>query len=111
MISRSRVSNAGLGCISFSGTNGTIAGNTVYGCGGTAVSVSSGDTATLVSGGTVVADNHITNFSLIVRTYRPGIGFSGVGLHVVNNTVQRTAHGDASSVERMCCVLCAYPLL
>jgi parallel beta-helix repeat protein len=81
-ISDSTVSNGGGACMAVSGSNNTLAHNTIFGCGGQGISVSSGDVHTLEHGGTSVVGNTITNFSLIVRTYQAGIGFSGVGLYV-----------------------------
>ena len=91
-VTNSTVSNAGAGCLSITGQNCSVTGNTVFGCGSTGISISSGDVATLAPGGSRVVGNHVTNFSLVVRTYQPGIRFAGVGLYVGNNTVEHGPH-------------------
>ncbi len=86
------VSNAGKTCLSVAGENNTASSNTVFGCGGAAISISSGSTTTLAPGHTSVVGNTITNFSRIQRTYAAGVSFSGVGNYVANNTITHAPH-------------------
>jgi hypothetical protein len=46
-----------------------VVGNTVSGCGAAGIRVNSGDVVSLTSGNSVVADNAVSNFSLVARTY------------------------------------------
>ena len=39
-----------------------------------------------------VTDNHISNFSRVVRTYMPGVAFGGVGQYVARNTLEHGPH-------------------
>lgn len=86
------VSNAGKTCLSVAGDNNTASSNTVFGCGGAAISIDSGTISTLVPGHTSVIGNTITNFSRIQRTYAAGVAFSGVGNYVANNTITHAPH-------------------
>ena len=54
--------------------------NTVFGCGHAGISIGSGDTSTLQPGNSSVVGNHITNFSLVVRTYQPGVAREKIAL-------------------------------
>ena len=88
------VSNSGASaCIEMSVvTNSNVEKNTVYGCGGSGISVNSGNIKTLIKGNSSVVGNVISNFSRIRRTYQPGIGFDSVGLHVVDNNISFGPH-------------------
>jgi len=92
-VTGSTVSNAGGSCISMSGVqHANVGRNTVFGCGRAGISISSGNTQTLAPGNSSIVGNQITNFSLITRTYEPGVAFQGVGLYVANNTVTHGPH-------------------
>jgi hypothetical protein len=66
--------------------------NTVFGCGGAAISIASGNMTLLTPGNTSVIGNTITNFSRIQRTYAAGVSFSGVSNYVANNTITHAPH-------------------
>lgn len=95
VVRNSSMSNAGTGCVSLAGYNGTVMSSRVWGCGGSGISIEGGDRPTLAPGNLSAVGNIITNFSRVVRTYQPGIAFSGVGLHVANNTI---AHGPHTGI-------------
>ena len=61
------ISNAGSGCLSISGSDNMVKGNTVFGCGGSGISLSGGDIKSLVSSNTSAVLNHVYNFSRIRR--------------------------------------------
>ena len=85
--------NSGAACVYMSGvTNSHVTGSTVYGCGGTGISMTSGDIHALTSGRSSVVGNRIANFSRIHRTYQPGVGFQSVGLYVANNNISNGPH-------------------
>jgi hypothetical protein len=81
-------------CLVMSGTNLTLMGNTVVGCGASGISVASGDIKRLVGGHTVVANNTITNVTRIVRVAPGGqaVKLSGVGVRVSHNVLTHTPH-------------------
>ena len=86
-------SNAGTACVSMSGvTNSHVTNSIVYGCGGTGISMTTGNIQTLASGKSSVVRNLISNFSRIHRTYQPGIGFNSVGLYVAHNNISDGPH-------------------
>ncbi len=65
----STIGNAGADCAQLSGSYLAVVGNTVSGCGAAGIRVNSGDVVSLTSGNSVVADNAVSNFSLVARTY------------------------------------------
>ena len=77
--------------ISGGGTNGVVACE-VYQTGEGGISLSGGDRARLTPGGHYAENNHIHNFGRVVRTYRPGVGVSGVGQRVVHNVIHDGPH-------------------
>jgi hypothetical protein len=93
-ILNSTISNGFGDCLTISGTNLSVAGSTIVGCGASGISVASGDIETLVGGNAVVANNVISNFSRIVRV-APGaqaVKLSGVGVQLSNNTMAYAPH-------------------
>ena len=88
----STLSNAGGQCASLDGDGLVVEGNTVFGCGAAGIGVVSGNVATLAPGNSVVTDNAISDFSLVIRTYTPGLSFYGVGTHFLRNNVSDAPH-------------------
>ena len=87
------VSNGGGTCIEITGNRGSSVTNSkVWGCGLRGIGIACGDTATLEHGNCRVVGNEISNFSRIVRTYQPAVGFSGVGHYIANNTATNGPH-------------------
>jgi parallel beta-helix repeat protein len=87
------LSNAGGACLDLLGVNNSnVSNNVVYGCGTSGVSVSGGDLVTLEGSHISVVGNRISNYSRIIRTYQPAIGFNGVGIYVANNTLSHGPH-------------------
>ena len=72
------VTNAGMSCLALGGGNNSAINNTVFGCGGGAVSIQSGNVTTLTPGHSSAIGNTITNFSRIQRTYAAGVAFEGM---------------------------------
>lgn len=89
-------------CASIHGTNYTILASRVHSCGGSGLSISGGDTKSLMPSGARILGNEIQNFSRIRRTYQPGIAFSGVGHYVANNSV---AHGPHTGITGGGCLM------
>jgi len=107
------ISNAGSTCLETHGDDVNIENNIVFGCSNDGISVNSGNLQTLERGNTRVVGNTVTNFSLIVRTYQPAIGFSGVGMYIANNTLSHGPHTaitgggndnlfEFNSISKMC---------
>jgi len=69
-----------------------VENNTVYGCGGSAISISGGDVKTLETSECAVVGNECFEFARIKRTYQPGIAFQGVGHYIANNTISNCPH-------------------
>ena len=86
------VSNGGGACIAIDGVNSSVRGSSVFGCGSRGISITCGDVATLMRGGCDIVGNDITRVSRITRTYTPGVGFSGVGHYIANNSVSDAPH-------------------
>ena len=84
--------NAGGSCVSLSGSNNSIKQSVIYGCGRSGVHLSGGDVKALSRANSSVIGVHVSNFSRIVRTYMPAVGFQGVGLYVSNNTLLHGPH-------------------
>ena len=70
-------------CLTISGSNNTVSRSAISGCGGAGISVSGGDEKLLQSGNNTVANNSISNFSRIVRTYHPGVGERRGGIRIL----------------------------
>jgi hypothetical protein len=54
--------------------------------------ISGGNRDTLESSGHVVENNRVHDYSVIRRTYTPGIGIAGVGIHVAHNEIANAPH-------------------
>eukprot|EP00040_Diaphanoeca_grandis_P011519 m.59091 g.59091 ORF g.59091 m.59091 type:complete len:658 (-) comp22658_c0_seq1:334-2307(-) len=91
-VSNSTVSNGGRTCLSVNGDGLNVLSNVVFGCGGSGISVVSGNVHTLERGDSNVVGNTVSNFSLLVRTYQPAIGFNGVGMYIANNSLSHGPH-------------------
>jgi hypothetical protein len=86
------IADAGIACLSLSGSNSSVAASNIHSCGGSAVSISGGDDLTLTRGNVSAIGNAITGFALERRTYQPGVAFRGTGLYVANNTITNGPH-------------------
>jgi len=69
-----------------------IAGCDIYYIGEAGISLSGGDRKTLEPGGHFAANNHIHDYSIWCRTYRPAVGVNGVGHRVANNLIHDAPH-------------------
>ncbi|NLH99619.1 MAG: hypothetical protein GX446_09035 [Chthonomonadales bacterium] len=74
------------------GTDHVIADCHIHHIGESGISVSGGDRKTLAPGRHQVLRNHIHDYSLTCRTYRPAIGLNGVGNRVANNAIHDAPH-------------------
>ena len=86
------VSNTVGACISFQGENSIISNTTIYGCGTYGIDITGGNIETLNGSYLHVVQNKISNFSRLIRTYRPGVGFNCVGCYIANNSIHRAPH-------------------
>ena len=75
-----------------SGADNGIVGCDIYQLGDTGISLSGGDRMTLVPAGNFAENNDIHDFSLWVRTYRPGIAIGGVGNRIAHNSIHDAPH-------------------
>ncbi len=64
----------------------------VHDIGEAGIRISGGDRKTLTPGGHHVLRNHIHDYSLWCRTYRPAIGMDGVGHRIANNVIHDAPH-------------------
>lgn len=74
------------------GTENTIRSSDLFNLGTSGIIVSGGDRKTLTPGKNLVINNHIHDYGLFQRTYAPGIGVSGVGQIVRNNSIHDAPH-------------------
>ncbi len=74
------------------GTKHVVADCHIHDIGEAGIRVSGGDRKTLAPGGHRVLRNHIHNYSLWCRTYRPAIGIDGVGHRIANNAIHDAPH-------------------
>lgn len=95
-VSGSTVRNGGGACVQLVGSNSSITGCVVYGCGRAGVYLQGGDRGTLTPSGNAVTGNTITNFSRTVRTYQPAVGWLGVGHAIAHNVI---AHGPHTALN------------
>jgi len=86
------IRNTGGSAASLSGTDHAVIGCDVYQTAEAGVSLSGGDRATLTPGRMLAENNHIHDFSLWCRTYRPGISVNGCGNIVRNNLLHHAPH-------------------
>ena len=78
--------------IELDGVGLTLRDSSVSETGCRATSVSGGDLATLTRSNNVVANNSMTRFARITRTYNPGIAFGGVGGVYTDNVISDAPH-------------------
>ncbi|MEC5126642.1 right-handed parallel beta-helix repeat-containing protein [Verrucomicrobiales bacterium BCK34] len=74
------------------GSKNTIRSCDLYHLGTAGITVSGGDRKTLTPAENLVINNHIHHYGLFQRTYAPGIGVSGVGQIVRNNSIHDAPH-------------------
>jgi hypothetical protein len=74
------------------GTEHVVSDCHIHDIGEAGIRVSGGDRKTLKPGGHQVLRNHIHDYSLWCRTYRPAIGLDGVGHRVANNAIHDAPH-------------------
>jgi hypothetical protein len=86
------VSGHGQHGIVMNGTDSGVDGCRVYSVGCSGVRVAGGVARTLTPGNMFATHNHIANFSLVKRTYVPGIFWQGVGNSYSYNTVVNGPH-------------------
>ena len=86
------VSNTVGACIYFQGENSTISTTTIHGCGTYGIEITGGNIKTLKGSDLHVVKNSISNFSRLIRTYRPGVGFDCIGCYIANNSIHRAPH-------------------
>ena len=91
-ICHSTVSNTGGNCISLEGTSCSTSNSTLFGCGSGGIAINGGNTTSLESSNISVVGNTMENFSRIIRTYRPAVGFNGCGHYVANNSIFNAPH-------------------
>lgn len=92
-IDRCTVSNTGGNGINVRGGRGhRIVNCEISNVGAGGIEISGGNRDTLESSGHVVSNNWIHNFSVIRRTYTPGIAVNGVGIHVAHNEISHAPH-------------------
>ncbi|MBL1217203.1 MAG: hypothetical protein D8M59_06865 [Planctomycetes bacterium] len=92
VIEQCTIRNTGGDGIDLSGTHNVIRRNTLEGIGGTGITVTGGDRASLTSAGNEVVGNEVSGFGRVWRTYHPAIRVSGVGQHVANNRLHDGPH-------------------
>ena len=94
VVANCTVRNSGGGghCLEVSGVNFSVLDSRVSGCAGGGVSAEGGDARTLTRSNITIRGNTMANFSRLVRTYRAGLNFGGVGLYVANNSIFHAPH-------------------
>eukprot|EP01050_Picozoa_sp_SAG11_P050043 SAG11_NODE_27668_length_330_cov_0.900433_1_plen_91_part_01 len=74
------------------GTDSGVRGSSVHSVGCSGVRVAGGVGRTLEAGEMFVTHNRISNFSLVKRTYVPGIFWQGVGNTYSHNVITNGPH-------------------
>ncbi len=94
VIKNCEIADVGGSAVNLSGTNCLISSNYIHDTGSTAVSVSGGDYANLISSGNVIENNHIRKPAQLERSYNTAItlGYQSVGTVVRNNEIHDTPH-------------------
>ncbi|MCM8816754.1 MAG: right-handed parallel beta-helix repeat-containing protein [Candidatus Omnitrophica bacterium] len=64
----------------------------IYNIGEGGIHLEGGDRKTLESGNNLIANNHIHDFSLWIKIYRPAVQIDGVGNKVTNNLIHDAPH-------------------
>ncbi|MBI2422367.1 MAG: right-handed parallel beta-helix repeat-containing protein [Candidatus Hydrogenedentes bacterium] len=87
------IRNSGNGAISISESpESGAAGCDIYNVGGTGISLSGGDRATLTPGKLYAVNNHIHDYARWYRMYNPGISLQGVGNRAAHNLIDNAPH-------------------
>ena len=81
------ISGHGQHGVVMNGTDSGVHGSSVYSVGCSGVRVAGGVARTLTAGNMYVTSNRIEDFSLVKRTYVPGIFWQGVGNNYSDNAV------------------------
>ena len=81
------ISGHGQHGVVMNGTDSGVHGSSVYSVGCSGVRVAGGVARTLTAGNMYVTSNRIADFSLVKRTYVPGIFWQGVGNNYSDNAV------------------------
>jgi len=76
----------------FNVKNTHIENNEIYFTGEGGIFLEGGDRKTLTPGNNEITNNHIHDFSLWMRVYRPAIQINGVGNYVANNLIHDAPH-------------------
>ncbi len=84
--------NIGGAAVTVGGEDNGVIGCHVHDCGQGGIFLGGGDRRTLTPGGNFAVNNHIHDFNRIVRTYRPGIKFDGVGQRASRNLIHAAPH-------------------
>ena len=88
-----RLSNIGAnGILAENCQNLQIRDNEINNIGACGVKLFAGNRETLTSGGAVIDNNHIYNFSQTSRTYAPAISLGGVGARATHNVIHDAPH-------------------
>jgi hypothetical protein len=83
----------GTSAVSVNGGSGHVVADChIHDIGESGINVSGGDRKSLTPGGHQVLRNHIHDYSLTCRTYRPAVGLNGVGNRVANNAIHDAPH-------------------
>ena len=86
------ISNTVGSCVDLQGQDSNVTRSIIYGCGTFGVQLQGGSIKNLTSSGLRAIGNTVSNFSRLIRTYRPAIGFNGVGMYIANNSLSRAPH-------------------
>jgi hypothetical protein len=78
--------------VTVAGTGNSLINITVADTGCEAMSMGGGDLATLTPAGNVVTGCAASRYARVIRTYNPGIGWSGVGNKFTYNTITDAPH-------------------
>jgi len=78
--------------VDMSGSDSWVSGNTVFGNGCSGIRIAGGNRGTLTPGNLNVNNNHIYQYARWVRTYNPGVYWSGVGNTVQENYIHDAPH-------------------
>jgi len=84
--------NLGRNAVTVGGANNGVTGCDIYQTGQGGVFLTGGDRPTLTPAGNYACNNHIHDFNRLVRTYKPGILFTGVGQRASHNLVRQATH-------------------
>jgi hypothetical protein len=86
------VSGHGQHGLVMNGTGSGVDSSRVYSVGCSGIRVAGGVARTLEAGNMSVTRNHIANFSLMKRTYTPGVFWQGVGNSYSYNLIHNGPH-------------------